>query len=154
MKIIRESYDERLGLVIIEGNQRFFLEHDAWWILDYQRYSPSIIDSETRTTDFRNGILLVDENNAEKFLEVMKDSEVLAKDVRRLILEARELMETDEDEEEFVLMFLIDFDKKLYVNGFFDFLVQPYEEFVPKGWTGILDNPLKYVSDDIKSLWE
>jgi hypothetical protein len=152
MKVARESYDEQLGLVIYKSKLRFFLENDAWWILDYASRDPESINEDN--SYYRNGMLLVDETNAEESLEVMKESEMLPEDVRRLVLESRELMKTDEDEDEFVLMFLVDFDKKLYVSGYFDFHVRPYEEFVPKGWTGILDNPVKYVGDDIKSLWE
>jgi hypothetical protein len=148
------NYDEQLGLVIYQNKSMFFSEDDSWWILDYASYSPSISESENRQKYFRNGMLLVDETNAEEFLEVMKESEMLPEEVRRLVLESRELMKTDEDEDDFLLIFLVDFDKKLYVSGYFDFHVRPYEEFVPKGWTGILDNPVKYVGDDIKSLWE
>jgi len=144
--------DEWLGAVCYQGKYRFFLEHTAWWIIDYPSYSPSILNSKERINDFRNGILVVDEN-AEEFLEAMKEAEISLDDLRRLVNKQHQFTLADEDDDrgDLDLVFLINFDEKLYVSMFFDVT---YEEYVPKGWKGVFDDPLKYVRKEIQDIWE
>lgn len=144
--------DEWLGAVCYQGKYRFFLEHTAWWILDYASYDPSSLADGEDNSYFRNGILVVDEN-AEEFLEAMKEAEILLDDLRRLVNKQHKITLADEDDYrgDLQLVFLVNFDEKLYVSMFFDVA---YEEYVPKGWKGVFDDPLKYVPKEIQDIWE
>lgn len=144
--------DEWLGVVCYQGKYRFFLEYTAWWILDYASYDPSSLADGEDNSYFRNGILVVDEN-ATEFLEAMKEAEISLDDLRRLINEQHQITLADEDDDrgDLHLFFWINFDEKLYVSMFFDV---EYEKYVPKGWKGVFDDPLKYVPKEIQDIWE
>lgn len=144
--------DEWLGAVCYQGKYRFFLEHNAWWILDYASYDPSSLTDSENNSYFRNGILVVDEN-AEEFLEAMKEAEISLDDLRHLVNKQHQITLADEDDYrgDLHLFFLVNFDEKLYVSMFFD---TTYEEYVPKGWKGIFGDPLKYVPKEIQGIWE
>jgi len=144
--------DEWLGAVCYQGKYRFFLEHTAWWILDYASYDPSFLADGEDNSYFRNGILVVDEN-AEEFLEAMKGAEISLEDLRRLVNQQHKITLADEDDYrgDLQLVFFVNFDEKLYVSMFFDVT---YEEYVPRGWKGVFDDPLKYVPKEVKNIWE
>lgn len=49
------------------------------------------------------------------------------------------------------LLFFVDFDKCVYITNFSEIEV---EKYLPEKWTGKTDDPLKYLPDDLKCLWE
>jgi len=142
--------DEWLGVVCYQGKYRFFLDHATYWVLDMATCSPSSLEGDS--SYYRNGILVVDEN-AEEFLEAMKEAEISLDDLCRLVNKQHQFTLADEDDDrgDLHLFFLINFDEKLYVSMFFDVT---YEEYVPKGWKGVFDDPLKYVPKEIQDIWE
>lgn len=144
--------DEWLGIVFYQGKYRFFLEYTAWWILDYATYDPSSLTDNEDNSYYRNGILVVDENPQE-FLEAMKSAKISIDNLRRLVNEQHRIVLADEDDYrgDLHLVFLINFDEKLYVSMFADV---GYEEYVPKGWKGVFDDPLKYLPEETKSIWK
>ncbi len=141
--------DDWLGAICYQGKYRFFLEHATYWVLDMIACSPS---SKENSSYYRNGILVVDEN-PEEFLEAMQESEISLEDLRVLIDKQHKIVLADEDDYrgDLHLTFLVDFDKKLYVSMFFDV---GYEEYVPQDWKGIYDDPLKYVPEEIRDIWQ
>ena len=93
-----------LGAVILNATCRFYGGTTGEWRLDYAAYDPSARPSK----HFRNGILTVNETNAEEFCEAMAPFEVMLPDVVRLV-------KTEVSEG---LWVLVNFDDRLFVNGF------------------------------------
>lgn len=131
--------DECLGAVNFNGNWHFLALYVGEWILDYPSYEPY---SDKSKKNYRNGLWIVNEKTAAEFLEAMKNEEMSQDDVRQLIKE--------KSEDEIPLLFVINFDERLFVDGHPD---RDIAEFVPEGWKGVEDSPLKYVPASIKSIW-
>ncbi len=108
--------------------------------MDYKSYNPNYDPKEWNEV-FRNNILEVNEGKANDFCKAMENQEFLLHDIRM----------NKSDGSRFVLSVLIDFDSRLYVNGYYDILL---EEYIPKNWVGIFDDPLKHVPDNVKQLFE
>ena len=125
-----------IGAVRLNSEWRFYSGATGEWIMDYKSYDPSY-DPEKWPNTFRNGILEVDVHNASEFCTAMKEYELTLDDV----------VETMREDKDLSLSILMDFDRKLYVNGYYDMLL---EEYVPMGWVGISDDPTKFLSEDIK----
>lgn len=132
-------YDEWLGAVKVESKWHLLGLHVGEWILDYPSYDPY---SNKSDSNYRNGLWIVNEMNAREFIEAMRDEELSLEDVERLVKKR--------GVEDAPLLYVIDFDKRLFVDGHPD---RDVEEYVPQGWTGIKDFPLNYVPDEIKSVW-
>lgn len=133
--------NELLGAVVFENNWRFFSGTIGEWIMDYKAYDPSY-DAKKWPDVFRNNLLQVDESNASQFCEAMKAYELTIDDVKELI--------SENGPDKVPLTILINFDTLVYVNGYYDLLL---EDYIPKNWKGIMDDPLKYVPEFIKSIW-
>jgi hypothetical protein len=131
------DYDEFLGVVKYQGEFRYLIDMVAWWIMDYATYDPRILTAAHRD-EFRGGVTVVDNDTAEDFLRALADQEITREDLKKLLAEKKD------PEDEVRLTFLIDFDQRLYVSMFFDIGL---EDYVPKGWKGIYDDPLKYIPD-------
>jgi hypothetical protein len=56
------------------------------------------------------------------------------------------------DPDDVPLLMLVDFDKRLFVHGYSE-PVEPKSNYIPAGWTGIVNNPLDYTSEEIRQLW-
>lgn len=135
------SNDEYLGAVRVNGKWHFFADFVGEWILDYPAYDPDYEPSQW-SYKFRNGLLVVDETNANEFLEAMRAQELSFENVKKLVAE--------KGKEQIPLTYVVDFDERKFVDGNSE---RDIAEYVPKNWTGIEDTPLKYVPDEIKSVW-
>jgi hypothetical protein len=133
--------DDLIGAVKYKGQWRFFAGIVAEWVLDYERYEPGY-DPVRDDTPFRNGLLVVNENNAGEFCNVMAPYELSPSDIEQLIKK--------EGANHFPLSIVIDFDAKVYINGFSEI---PLHEYVPSNWVAKEDNSLKYLPDNFKALW-
>lgn len=133
--------DDLIGAVHHQGNWRLFSGTVAEWILDYPRYDPGFKSVQGEAV-FRNNLLRVDETNAAEFCEAMEPYELFAEDVRRLV-------ETGEAVN-WPLMVVINFDNKVFVNGFSEV---PIHEYVPAGWTAYEDIASEHVPESIRALW-
>ena len=134
--------NEHLGAVKLHARWRFFAGYIGEWILDYQSYDPESNQAQWRS-QFRGGLLRVDEKDAEQFCRVMSEREFTLAEVKALV-EAQ-------GPEKLPLTVVIDFDERLFVNGYYD---RSIEEYVPPGWRGIFDDPLRYVPSEICSVWQ
>ncbi len=133
--------NEHLGAVKLSMKWRIFAGYIGEWILDYPSYDPEIKDAEQRS-EFRGGVLIVDEKTAEQFCGAMSEHEFTLTEIEALIKQR--------GAENVPLTVVVDFDNKLFVNGYYD---RSIEEFVPVGWQGIFGDPLQYVPAGISSLW-
>lgn len=131
--------DEWLGAVNVDGKWHLLALYTGEWILDYPTYDPFSDKSEK---NYRKGLWVVDQKNAQEFINAMRDEELSSSDVKELVKER--------GVEQMPLLYVVDFEKCLFVDGHHD---RDIEEYVPKGWKGIKDFPLKYVPDEIKSIW-
>jgi hypothetical protein len=102
--------NDLLGAVMCKNYWRIFLGSVAEWILDYATYDPTFDPSEW-TEVFRNNLLRVDETLAEQNCSAMQPYELTPVDVKKLLRE--------QGANYFPLAVVIDFDKKVVVNGFF-----------------------------------
>jgi hypothetical protein len=53
---------------------------------------------------------------------------------------------------EIELLMLVDFDTRLFVHGYSE-PIEPKSDYIPAGWTGLVGDPLDYVSEDLRRLW-
>jgi hypothetical protein len=137
-----------LGGVKYEENFYFYVMPVAWWILDYGKYSPSILNSKERQINFRNGIVVVTGNNIKPYLESIQEYRLTQKELSEIIYE---IDEKYPEEGYGHLNFFIDFDKKEYVNGFYDIEL---EDYLPdESWKGKFDEPLTYLPRHLQAQW-
>ena len=133
MTMRKIDINEFIGAVKIRSKWRFFIGYPIEWVMDFQSYEPSY-DPNNGKYIYRNNLLLVNENNADEFCVAMKENELTPNDAVDIL--------NDIDYEFEGITFLIDFDNKFYVNGFFDL---PFEDYIPNEWTSIFGDPEEYI---------
>ncbi len=142
MNIEDISPDDLIGLVKYKSEWQFFAGTVAEWIMDYKNYDPWFDPSQSDVV-FRNNILVVNDDNAAAFVEAMQAYRLSAEDITTLI-------ERD-GVNDWPLVILIDFDKREYINGFGEI---PLHQYIPAGWTGFEGDPLAYVPENMRSIWQ
>lgn len=131
-----------LGVVLYQNTLIMYMAPSAWFVMDYPKYDPSIIASKERSSDFRDGVLLVDDSTAEAYLKAMQADTISLEELRAEFPGHKDALQP---------IFLIDFDGRRYISWYFDI---DYEEYVPSGWEGVFDNPLNHLPDEVKVIWE
>lgn len=128
--------DEYLGVVIKGGSRRYFYNILSMWILDYAQYEPGYdpLDPRFGGNGWRHGLLTVNSSNAESYIEALSQQEVPENMLDRLISEYGGTVDVS---------ILVNFDDKLYVNGWHDNI--PIHEYIPSDWRGVEDNPQLYL---------
>ncbi|MDR1339814.1 MAG: hypothetical protein LBK58_07170 [Prevotellaceae bacterium] len=141
--------DYLVGSVKYKEKFYFYAMPVAWWILDYEKYSPSILSSKERRINFRNGVLVVTDYNIKPYLESIQEYKLTHKELSEIIYE----IDRKYPEEGYAyLNFFIDFDKKEYINGFYDIEL---EDYLPdESWKGKFDEPLKYLPLHLRAQWQ
>jgi len=142
-----ENIDKRLkenhliGCIKYKNDFQFYLMPVAWWILDYESYSPSILKEDE--FNFRNGIYNVIDDRVEDYLNSINIDKITYSDVKYI--------NQNFSDEYSRIVFFIDFDDKKYINGFFDIDV---EEYLPDtAWVGKSDwDPINYFPENLKNL--
>ncbi len=129
-----------IGAVCLKGNWRFFAGDTGEWILDFARYMPTA-PAEPDFQDFRGGIAVVDTPVAEDFITAMEPYEVSPDDLHRAV----------QEDNGWPLQIVVNFDAKVFVDGTRDMIL--FCDYVPTGWTAFEDEPLNYVSEDVKAIW-
>ena len=120
MKIEEIDIDDLLGTVCYESKWRFFACPVAYWILDYETYDPSVF-LQTKDDDdfrFRDNLYRVDDKNFPEFLEALKEFELSLSEVRSLV--------NFNGMNEIELSIVINYEKKIYVNGFREINIEEY----------------------------
>ena len=133
--------DDLIGAVKYNSRWHFFAGVLAEWVMDYGKYDPSFSPSEEDNI-FRNNLLVIDENNAYEFCDAMAPYELSSTQVEELI--------KNEGANHFPVYILIDFDKKRYINGFSEISL---EDYVPSGWNAYEGDPMKYLPENLRTLW-
>lgn len=140
MKSIKQRLEEDyiLGCIRYKNEHQFFIMPVAWWVLDYPKYSPSILIQDIY--NFRNGVYIVKDNRIVDYLNSIAEDKISLSEVKNIM--------ENFDEEYSRITFFIDFDNKQFINGFFDIEI---EEYLPdEGWTGKFDyEPINYISKDV-----
>jgi hypothetical protein len=137
-----------LGCIKYKDNYNFYLMPIAWWILNYAKYCPSILENKERATNFRNGVLVVNKESIKPYLESIEEDKLTDKELMEII---NEINKKYPEEEYSYLNFFIDFDKKEYINGFYDI---ESEDYLPDDtWNGKFDEPLKYLPSNLQKYW-
>ena len=126
--------DQRVGAVKLDGRWRLFGAPLVFFALDAVSFCGA-------GADFRAGLPQIDEANAPQFMAAMEPYELQPEDIRRLC-EAAPFPPP--------LFFVIDFDAKMFVDGWTG---DNLEDHVPGGWTGVADEPFKYVPAEVRELW-
>lgn len=114
----------------------------AWWILNYKKYDPTF-RSEDWGSVFRGNVLNVTNKDIMNFFNAIENDRV---DINELKMSCQNRLSY-----QFRLFFFIDFDRKIYVNGFPDVEI---EEYLPsREWKGIFDEPLNYTPSELKQFF-
>jgi hypothetical protein len=151
MKTIEERILENyiLGCIKYKENYNFYLMPIAWWILNYAKYSPSILENKERATNFRNGVLVVNKESIKPYLKSIEEDKLANKELIEII---NEINKKYPEERYSYLNFFIDFDKEEYINGFYDIEL---EDYLPDDtWNGKFDEPLKYLPSNLQKYWD
>ncbi|MCW3100174.1 MAG: hypothetical protein JWL77_5792 [Chthonomonadaceae bacterium] len=147
--------DDLIGAIHVDGKWHFCLAYLADWIMDYEAYDPGSGPSEPfdprdypiealeRNANFifRNNIYTVDESNVNAYIDYLLTLEISAEDTKAIL--EHKLIHTTRP------LVVIDFDKRLFVNGTGEVAIHDY---VPAGWLGIEGNPVEYIPDDV-NIW-
>lgn len=151
MKSIIEKLEENylLGCIRFEDNYHLYLMPIAWWIINYEKYSPSILNDEKRRSEFRNGVLTVTDEKIVEFLDSIEEDKITEQNAVEII----HTIAKDFPEENYgYLNFFIDFDEKKYISGFYDIEI---ENYLPgDGWKGFFDMPIKYLPLQLQLIWK
>lgn len=141
-KIIEKiSNNNLLGFIKYKEVFNFYLMPVACWILNYSKYDPSYNPNEWEFV-FRDNVLNVEDTEVERFLQSVEEDKLSIDDADKVVRLERE------EEENVQVCFFIDFDAKLYVNGFSEIEV---EEYLPnKNWVGKYESPLTYLPEKIR----
>jgi hypothetical protein len=132
---------ELLGAVCHRQHWRFYSGTIAEWILDYRAYDPAY-DPSAWPTPFRNNLLTVSPDDAAAFQESMAPQEQSLDEVRALV--------QHRGTEAVPLSVVVDFDRRLFVNGYYDLAIEAY---VPPGWQAVFDDPLQYLPEPLRTIW-
>jgi uncharacterized protein YpiB (UPF0302 family) len=141
--------DYILGCMKYENNYNFYLMPIAWWILNYIKYSPSILEDNERRKNFRNGVLIVTNENHKDFFASIEEDKIMENELLEII---RNISPKYSEEGYSYLTFYIDFDNNEYINGFYDIEL---ENYLPDNtWKGKFDEPLKYLPKELQEYWD
>lgn len=140
-----EHYNALLGCIKINNEYNFYLMPVAWWILNYKKYDPA--HSTHANFDFRNNIYTVTDSNIGNFIQSISADKISAAELQQI---TNTYKNTNEQYYSY-LSFYIDFDKKLYVNGFYNIEL---EKYLPEKWKGKSGNPTNYLPRNLFVLFE
>lgn len=115
----------------------------GWWILNYDKYDPGF-RSQPESVNFRNGVLTVTDPEVENFLKAIENDKVSPRDFKLAV---------DVPAENKRLKFFVDFDSKLFVNGYYE-NVEPEEYLPDQAWRGEMGYPIDFLSKDLRSEFE
>ncbi|MAU08566.1 MAG: hypothetical protein CL607_02000 [Anaerolineaceae bacterium] len=136
---------ECLGLIRYKDVWSLHYAIPEMWILDFSQYD-SQYDPAKDPNQWRRGLITIGSNNVDSYIASL---------VKIELDEAYRLSQTTEGNEGIVLdeyypplQFLIDFNKKLFINGWTE-IIPPLHLYIPSGWQGLQDSPYKYVPPHI-----
>jgi hypothetical protein len=139
-----------LGCIKYNDQYTLYLMPIAWWILNYEKYDPEYPSKRKSVSYesgygiskpepvFRDNVLNVTDERIEGYLSSIKDDKLIFEDLKFIL--------KDVSEEYRQVYFFIDFDNKIFINGFFDIGV---EEYLPDlTWKGEAGEPINYLPSE------
>jgi hypothetical protein len=133
--------DYLFGCIKYKGKYEIYLMPVAYWILNSLKYDPTYNPKEWEFV-FRGNVLNVTDDNVADFVKAVAVDKIdLNIDVPHLQVLSKEHVQ---------FYFFIDLDEKLLVSSFPEIEV---EDYLPDNWTGISDNPLRFVPKNIKDIF-
>ncbi len=135
--------EEGIAAVKHEGNWRFFHDNDWMFLLDYRAYAYAP-DETPRPTDPRRNTLVVNENNAEEWMNLLA-GELTFEQIPYAVYD---------DGAQAPLMFVIDFDEKLWIGHRWHMDQSALDDYQPADWLADEDDVFKYVPEEIAHLWD
>jgi hypothetical protein len=130
-----------LGCIRHKGEYSIYLMPIAWWILNYKKYDPTYNPADWKDV-YRDNILNVSDGVVDDFMKSIEEDKVIFNEFGTTI--------DDIPIKYRHIHFFIDFDNKLFVNGFYDNI--ELEEYLPdRNWVGRIDDPNNYLPNDLKS---
>jgi hypothetical protein len=133
--------DGLIGAVRLRSQWNFYAGVVAEWTLDYARRDPEVLRTPEGKS-FRGGLATVDVPVADRFCEVMSPYRLTIADLHKVVREV--------GGPQAQLAIVVDFDRKHFISSYYD---QPLEQYVPKGWSGVLGSPLDYLPAELQELW-
>ena len=144
MNSIKKRLDDNylLGVIKHENIYNIYLMPIAWWILNHNKYDPNYNPNIWKEV-FRNHIYNVEDKNIDLFLKSIEGDKLSSNEI---------ILAKTQNPNDFIhLYFFIDFDKKIFINGFSDIEV---EEYLPnENWKGIFGNPNAYLPEVLISIF-
>jgi hypothetical protein len=145
-----------LGCIKYNDKHELYLMPIAWWILNYKKYDPdpklqsipyeSGLEPSKPERVFRDNILNVTDDEIEAYLNSIKEDKLTMKDLQTIINVPMEFR---------YIFFYIDFDCKVFTNGFFDIEVENY--LPDQTWKGEAvepGEPVNYLPQVLKKIIE
>lgn len=143
--------DDIVGAIHVNGKWHFCLAYLADWIMDMEMYSGHgpvdpreyPIGSPERNNNFifRNNIYTVSESNVKAYIDYLLTLEISTDNAKAII--EHNLLHANRP------LVVIDFDKRLFINGTGEVEIHNY---VPTGWVGIEGDLVEYIPDDV-NVW-
>jgi hypothetical protein len=138
--LIKPTYAENIIVgVIYDKVFRWYVTEKELWFLDYNKLEKAYLEKGFEIKDYiddndRNGVEVLDEHTAGRFLEQIKHFLTTKEELKDLLMNKVETMCDSDDLLDFSPTLLVDFDNK----SFYSIFPEPasFEEYVPDGWTG------------------
>lgn len=138
-KILIEP-DQYIGAVKYKNVWRLYYALLDMWVLRYEDYDGPY---QPKESEWRYGIVNVDENNAGEYIETLSPNEISPEEIPYTYRSNNEAQEP--------LSFVINFDSFVFVNGWNDML--PVHTWAPSHWSRWRDSPYKYIPEKYRKLW-
>jgi hypothetical protein len=139
--LILSDFDYSLAAVKFKGRWRFFCDIEQMFLLDYTLYDSDYVPEPG---GYRDGLLIIDEHNAEQWMSALA-VEVTAAQLMHLYREGHI--------ERVKLTFVINFDEKLWVGSMWLMDQSALDEYQPADWLADADNVSKYLPEEIRRLF-
>lgn len=142
MEKLIEKFEENylLGCIKYTDQYALHLMPIAWWILNHKKYNSGYDPAKWKSV-FRNNILNVSDSEIGAYLDSIKEDKLNIKDLELIFNVPIEYR---------YLFFFVDFDQKIFVNGFPDIAL---EDYLPdQTWKGVAGDPIYYLPPELKKI--
>ena len=133
--------DYVVGAICYKGIWRFYFMPPIYWVTDSDYYDPGYNPQTSSDSEFRGGVGKLHATNADIYLKSIEDDGVSSSWINENYLIYKDDLKP---------VFLVDIDNHLFVSKFYDV---DYENHVAPGWQGVFGDPLEYMPDEIKKMW-
>ena len=137
---LRDS-DYDLAAIKFRGHWRFFYDTESMFLLDFTKFDDS---HKPSPGDWRYGILIVTEDNAEQWMNELAGE---------LTLDQLPYTYWEGTSDQIKLTFVIDFDNKLWIGHGWQMDQSALHDYQPDGWTTGEDNVYDWLPPEIRKVW-